>query len=614
MRHVKKTVIILTLSALSVKPVLSIAQSILNAPKPKSISSKSSFVQGEVIVQFKPSLSRNLRRQAAVRMGAQEVQDLDEKGTMRLKLPEGQSTEESILELSKNTDLAFVQPNYIYHASAVPNDPLYGQLWALKNTAQTISASSGPNVPSATNNPGTSGKDMSLESAWDVTTDCSSVVIAVIDSGINYNHADLTSNLWNGGATYPNHGWNFVDNNNNPMDLNGHGTHVAGTIGARGNNGTGITGVCWSASLMAIKVLNTLGSGTTAGIVQGINFAVTNGAKILNMSLGGPNFDQAQYNAIEAAKNAGALVVAAAGNYNENVDQSGNALYPCSYNLPNIICVAALDQAYQIASFSNRGPNSVDIAAPGVNILSAWPGAHTTLVEPLTSGWTRSPSSSLGFGYKVLSSGSTNYHSLVAPANYGTSNYTNNLDARAYKSFNLTGYNAATLNMRLTFDVQEDYDFFLIYAKTTSGDPVSGGTLLDWVSGNLNGYLIDVEYDITPYLGSNSTMGFRLLSDSIQVDSGVAIVALEINRLNLNTFTYNVIAGTSMAAPNVAGLAGLLMTYNPSFTYSDTINAIKNGGTAVSALSTVTVSGRAANALGALSHIAKPTITGLMLQ
>ena len=120
---------------------------------------------------------------------------------------------------------------------------------------------------------------MDIEAAWDYITDCSSMTVAVVDSGVNYNHTDLASNMWNGGASFPNHGFNFVNNNNDPMDRNGHGTHVAGIIGAIGNNSLGTTGACWKASIMAVRVLDAAGSGTTATVISGVNFAVANGAR-----------------------------------------------------------------------------------------------------------------------------------------------------------------------------------------------------------------------------------------------------------------------------------------------------------------------------------------------
>lgn len=570
-----------------------------------------SFVPNEILVKYKPSLSRGFRLQAA-RAIATDLKELGPQGILQLRLPEGNDIQTVIDHLKNNPNVEFAQPNYIYHATAVPNDPNYSQLWGLKNTGQTVSASSGPNSPRNSNNPGISGKDMKLESAWDINTNCANVVIAVLDSGVNYNHSDLASNMWNGGAGFPNHGYDHVDNDNDPMDLNGHGTHVAGTIGARGNNGVGITGVCWNASIMAVRVLNSLGSGTSASVISGINFAVSNGAKIINMSLGGPSYDPAQYSALQNAKNAEVLVVAAAGNDGENMDSSGGFSYPCAYNLDNILCVGALDQAYQIASFSNRGVTSVDVAAPGVNILSAWPGTVSTYTDSLTSGWTMNPSASSGFGHKVINIGNGNQNSMVAPPNWGQGQqYSNNLDARAYKSIDLSGFDSATLTTDLLFDVERDKDHVRLYCSSSSGDPIPSGSVLYTGSGNAYGTL---RRDLTPYLGSSTTLGFRLTSDGAGTGTGMAITKFSVERLTLNNTTYNVIAGTSMATPNAAGVAGLLMSFNPQFTYLNTINAIKAGGTPLPVLSGITVTGKAVNADGAIKHITTPTLSSLTIQ
>jgi thermitase len=569
-----------------------------------------SFVPNEILVKYKPSLSRKVRLQAA-RAITTDLKELGPQGILQLRLPEGNDIQTVIDHLKNNPNVEFAQPNYIYHATAVPNDPNYSQLWGLKNTGQTVSASSGPNSPRNSNNPGISGKDMKLESAWDINTNCANVVIAVLDSGVNYNHSDLASNMWNGGAGFPNHGYDHVDNDNDPMDLNGHGTHVAGTIGARGNNGVGITGVCWNASIMAVRVLNALGSGTTANVISGINFAVANQAKIINLSLGGSNNDAAYYSALNNARLAGVLVVAAAGNDGINMDSTNNLTYPCAFNLDNILCVGALDQAYQIAAFSNLGVNSVDVAAPGVNILSTWPGSVSTYIDPLTSGWTMNPSTSSGFGYKPLTIGSTIYNSLVVPANYGNVAYSNNLDARAYKTFNLSGYHAAKLTTDLIHDVETYYDFVSLYCKSSSGDPIPSGSVLYTGSGNAYGTL---EEDLTPYLSPTTTLGFRLTSDGTVTRAGMVITWFSIDRLTLNTSTYNVIEGTSMATPNTAGVAGLLMSFNPQFTYLDTINAIKEGGTSLPALSGVTVTGKSVSAQGALTYIAPPSNLTLTIQ
>ena len=226
-------------------------------------------------------------------------------------------------------------------------------------------------------------------------------MIAVIDTGVAYEHPDLLGNTWVNQDEIPDngvdddqngyvddlHGWDFVNDDNNPSDYSssGHGTHVAGTIAATGDNGTGITGVMWRAQIMALQVLNFDGTTTSSfSIVNAIDYAINNGARIINMSLGGGGFSTSDYSIIELANEKGILVIAAAGNGGEDGIGDNNDYtpsYPASYDLPNIISVAATDSRDVISSFSNYGPVSVDIAAPGSTVYSTLPPERTGLIS-----------------------------------------------------------------------------------------------------------------------------------------------------------------------------------------------------------------------------------------
>jgi hypothetical protein len=183
----------------------------------------------------------------------------------------------------------------------------------------------------------------------------------VVDSGVDLQHPDLKANILSGG-------YDFVGNDSDPTDQNGHGTHVAGTIGAVGNNGIGVAGVAWKARILPVRVLDASGSGLVSDVVKGYQYAASH-AQIVNVSLGGDEPSQAEYDAIRSASNT--LFVVAAGNSGANVDTTDS--YPCGYDLANVVCVAATGANDQLASFSNYGPKSVDIAAPGVGILSTYP-------------------------------------------------------------------------------------------------------------------------------------------------------------------------------------------------------------------------------------------------
>ncbi len=337
-------------------------------------ASGAQYVPDQVLVKFKPGVGAAARSQIVQTHGAKTMQAVGKQSKLVLaNLAPGQSVEQAVKAYANDPNVEYAQPNYIYHALAIPTDPQYGQLWAAKNTGQTIS--SGTYSP----NFGTAGADMNLESAWDIQSDCSSVVVAVVDTGINYNSQDLSANMWTGNT---NHGQNFATDGaaGDPMDLSGHGTHVAGIIAAAANSVGGV-GVCWNAQLMAVRVLEAAGYGYTSSIVAGINYAVANGAKVINMSLGGGYYDAAMNTAITNAQTAGVLVVVAAGNSASNNDAAGSEVYPCNYTQANLICVAALDQNYALAYFSNFGVTNVDVGAPGTNIYSTWAGTNTTMTD-----------------------------------------------------------------------------------------------------------------------------------------------------------------------------------------------------------------------------------------
>ena len=271
--------------------------------------------------------------------------------------------------------------------AAVPNDTQFSQQWALDNTGQ---------------NGGTPGDDIDATQAWNITTGSRNVVVAVIDSGVDYTDPDLAANIW----TNPNagqdgfsgdvHGYNFVANNGNPMDDNGHGTFVAGEIGAVGNNGLGVTGVNWNVTIMPLKFLDANGGGYTSDAIRAINYATMErteygvNVRVINASWSSSQSDPGLNAAIQAAGNAGILFVAAAGNSASNNDVTPQ--YPANSGLANVVSVAASDSSDQLATFSDYGANTVNLAAPGVDIYSTLPGGKygylsgTSMATPEVAG------------------------------------------------------------------------------------------------------------------------------------------------------------------------------------------------------------------------------------
>lgn len=322
-------------------------------------------------------------------------------------MPE-QDMQKAFEQLLADPSVESITPDWSVNANLAPND-LDEQLWGLENTGQIAqkwrytedSNNPGISIVDKYFEAGTPGADINATAAWDLNTDSSDVIVAVIDSGIDYNHEDLRNNMWvNPGEIADNgidddangyiddvYGYNFAADNSDPMDDFYHGTHCAGTIAAEGNNGIGITGVSWNAKLMAVKVLDQSGMGYISDIAAGIIYATNMGAKVSNNSYGAL-FDQELFgkavygpvaDAFKAANDAGMVAVVSAGNSNADLDditdtdEELTADFPVSVETQNIISVAATDADDALAPFSNYGFADVDIAAPGVGIYSTIP-------------------------------------------------------------------------------------------------------------------------------------------------------------------------------------------------------------------------------------------------
>lgn len=360
------------------------------------------YVEGEVIVKLKPEEGR-IFSDFASEYGGKVIEKFDIPSTIyksfdgdliRIKLPAGISTAEAIAAMKEDERVHYAESNDIQEfygqqegEEGVPND-LHQNLWGFRNTGQTG---------------GTAGADASILDAWKVTTGDKSAngpLIAIIDSGADLDHPDLVGNLWvnpgeipgdgidndNNGVVDDVHGYHAADNHGSPDDQVGHGTHVAGTIGAVGNNGEGVTGVNQQARLMPIRI-DSNGSITTDGVVRAMMYATKMGADITNNSWGGSRLNQAIYDAFKAAP---ALHLAAAGNNGANADQRPS--YPMAFDMPNMISVAATDHNDRKASFSNYGVVNVDVAAPGKDIWSTQNGggyrhmSGTSMATPFTTG------------------------------------------------------------------------------------------------------------------------------------------------------------------------------------------------------------------------------------
>lgn len=387
--------------------------SVKPASKPIVVKRSSTEKEAEVLVKFRAGVSlADIKKIAAKNNDSVEDEIESVKGLVAIDDLDNDNAETVAAQYANLTDqVAYAEPNFkielddpatdstkdlLLRDSGVnpitPNDPMFKDQWALSNSGQ---------------NGGKAKADLRALEAWVKTQGSKDVVVAVLDSGVDYTHPDLAANMWvrpdsvpqyrdaNLGSFNDLHGFNAVDNQSDPMDDNGHGTHCAGIIGAEGNNDEGIAGINWNVQIMPLKFMGRGGFGTTKDAIEAINYAIDRkragvNVKVINASWGSVSYSKALEDAIRAAGEEGILFVAAAGNSSSSNDKRPH--YPSNYKLPNVISVAALDRNDELASFSNYGANSVHIAAPGKDILSTWlkdsyrEASGTSMATPYVAG------------------------------------------------------------------------------------------------------------------------------------------------------------------------------------------------------------------------------------
>ncbi|HEV2711803.1 MAG TPA: S8 family serine peptidase [Gaiellaceae bacterium] len=520
------------------------------------------FVAGEVVVRFKEAIDRNGRAAVLRDTGTTRKKWLRVSGAELLRLPPGRSVEEVVRELRVRPEVRYAEPNFVVHASQTPNDPRFGELWALSQPGD---------------------HDIDAPEAWDVTTGGSAVTVAVVDTGIAYDHPDLAPNI------VP--GYDFVDNDSDPRDENGHGTHVAGTIGARGNNGVGIAGVSWNVALMPVRVLDAAGSGTTAGVADGFAYAAANGAKVVNASLGGSE-SEVMKDAIEGAPQT--LFVVAAGN--DSSDNDSAPTYPCNYETANLICVAATDETDGLAEFSNYGASSVDLAAPGTEILSTWPAYSSLFAETfetaLTGRWTAGGSPATWARTSVTAA-----HGTSSATDSPAGDYADRADnwLATVNAIDLSGKSGCNAAYALRLETEVDNDILWVETSTDR----SFWEVRDGWTGNTGGAFIPVETDLSADNGQPSMyLRFRLDADSSITFDGAYVddVAVRCFSTAYGSNDYNSIQGTSMATPHVAGTAALVWGRNPTATVAAVRAAILTTVDRISGLSGNVATGGRLNA------------------
>ena len=395
------------------KPFFSKGNTARSMPKPVAPKRSIDEKQPEVLVKFNSDISLAEIRRIAEKNNDRIEDEIEQvKGLVAIDDLDNASAETVAAQYARMSGLVkYAEPNYEIKlddptgflasdallresepTAVMPNDPKFNEQWALNNSGQ---------------NGGKANADVAALKAWLKTQGSSDVVVAVLDSGVDYKHTDLVANMWFRPDSVPQyrddelgtfndaHGFNAADNFSDPMDENGHGTHCSGIIGAEGDNDEGIAGINWKVKIMPLKFMGRGGFGTTKDAIEAINYAIDrkrNGVnvRVINASWGSTLYSKALEDAIRAAGEEGILFVAAAGNNGTSNDRSPH--YPSNYNLPNLISVAALDRNDNLASFSNFGVKTVHIAAPGRDILSTWLGddyreaSGTSMATPYVAG------------------------------------------------------------------------------------------------------------------------------------------------------------------------------------------------------------------------------------
>ncbi len=538
---------------------------------------------GEILVKLKNRVTWEDTARLHKELGTVVLERLERPRVERLALPPALSEDRAIRVYVASGLVEYAERHalrYVQGVGQTPDDPYFPEQWGL----------TGIRAPSA----------------WNITTGDSEVIIAVIDSGVELNHPDLSRNIWvneaelhgvpgedddGNGYVDDTHGWDFAgtsdvmdDQNNEPRDVTGHGTHLAGIIGAEGDNGIGIAGVCWDIRIMVLKAqADDSAYMNNTAVVNALYYAIDNGAHLVNCSFGGEYYSHVEYEAFQELRDAGILAVCAAGNSGRDLDSGSVKNYPSSYDLENIISVAAGTKDDTLAGYSNYGERSVDLMAPGGDqrnpVKSTAPGLADTDARL---------EADVGQDTAAYPASGLEYAGITGPDGITAHTYYCGL-----------GGDPADFPEEVTGNIALIQRGGGILFSTKAANARDAGAIGVVIFNNVEEesmiWTLGSPGDWIPVVGISKEHGLELLD--------LSPLSLTIINKPAGEASYGVKEGTSIAAAHVSGVAGLLLSKDPSMTYREVKAALMDGADRLSWLSDKTVSGGRVNALCSLCNL-----------
>ncbi len=547
------------------------------AEQPADSLGRPLYVPGEILIKLKDEINKEALADFHKTLGATVLDRLKRLRLERLALPLHVSEEDAVSIYTASGVVEYAERHVLRYPQTIPNDPYFPEQWALPK--------------------------IQAPAAWEVTRGSPEIIIAVIDTGIDLLHPDLAGNIWinqaelNGvsgedddGNGYIDdiYGWDFGGDiygaeNNDPSDQSGHGTHIAGIIGAKGDNGIGVAGISWDTRIMALKVqADGRFDMDNWAILKALDYAVGNGARVVNCSFGGESYSRPEYDAYQDLRNSGILAVCAAGNEGLDLD-ADTKNYPASYDLDNIIAVTGSDRYDNLAPSSNYGVENVDLMAPAYYIYSTIPTAGVDYIDASVTA--------------ILDSFNIPYP--AASLEYAGITAQEGITATAY--FCGLGGDSSDFPQEVNGGIaliERGGDIFFSTKAANAQEAGAVGVIIynNEEEGAFDNWTLQAPGGWIPVVGISREHGEELKM--------LAPVTLTIvNSFNDDPVHYSTMQGTSMAAPHVSGLAGLLLSADPHVTYTELKSAILKGVDKIPDLEDKLGSGGRLNAIRSLCFL-----------